>query len=542
MTKKSGFALLVLGMACSLSAWGAGSQYDLIIRGGRIYDGSGGQPYVADVAIKGDRIAAIGKVSGRAARTLDAKGLYVAPGFIDIHNHTEFPVGEPERYPVLNYLRQGVSTVVTGPDGDGNYRIAEYFARLKQHGIGLNVLHTVEHNFIREEAMGGSFDRPPTPAEMARMKAMVRQAMQEGAVGLSSGLYYTPGTYATTEEVIELARVAGEYGGIYTSHIRDEGDFLYDDPRKDGLLDAVREAIRIGKEAGVVANITHIKAEGILGESHWGKSVQVTQLIEQARAQGQRVYADQYPYTASSTSLSAVVVPRWIQADGRMNERLRDPALRARIVEEMRLTVEGGLGPKVLVVSRFESHPEWEGKNLEEISRLMQRSPTETAIEVVLMGDPDMVVHSMSPQDVERFMTKPYVGTSSDGGNPVFGEGQPHPRSYGSFPHKIREYVLEKKVLSMEAAIRAATALPAEVLSLKDRGTLAEGKRADVVVFDPVTIRDEATFSRPHQYSVGIAYLLVNGTIAIDHDEYTGARAGRALARSGGFPDATVSK
>lgn len=535
--KQNGFLPLIFAMACCLSACGAGGpEYDLIIRGGHVYDGSGGEPFVADVAIQGDRIAAIGHVSGRAARTLDAKGLYVAPGFIDIHNHAEFPVGEPERYPVLNYLRQGVSTVVTGPDGDGDYRVAEYFARLKQHGIGPNVLHTVGHNFIREEAMGGAFDRPPTPEEMARMQAMVRQAMQEGAAGLSSGLYYTPGTYATTEEVIELARVAGEYGGLYTSHIRDEGDFLYDDPQKDGLLDAVREAIRIGKEAGVVANITHIKAEGILGERHWGKSVPVTQLIEQARSQGQRVYADQYPYTASSTSLSAVVVPRWVQADGKMNERLRDPALRPRILEEMRRTVEGGLGPQVLVISRFEARPEWEGKHLEEISRLMRRSPTETAIEVVLMGDPSMVVHSMSPQGVERFMAKPYVGTSSDGGNPVFGEGQPHPRSYGSFPHKIREYVLEKKVLSMEAAIRAATSLPAEVLGLKERGTLAEGKQADVLVFDPKTIQDLATFSQPHQYGVGIAYLLVNGTIAIDHDEYTGVRAGRALPLSDGPP------
>ncbi|MBL8268989.1 N-acyl-D-amino-acid deacylase family protein, partial [Steroidobacter sp.] len=359
---------VVLLLVCVLAGCGKRAEYDIVIRNGLIYDGSGQEPFVADLGIKGDRIAAIGKALGPGTLTVDAKGLYVAPGFIDLHNHAEFPVDAPERYSVLNYLRQGVSTVVTGPDGAGEYQVADYFARLQRHGIGPNVMHTVGHNFIREDAMGGSFDRAPTAQEMQRMQAMVRQAMQEGAVGLSSGLYYTPGTYATTEEVIELARVAGESGGIYTSHIRDEGDFLYDDPNKDGLLDAVREAIRIGKEAGVVANITHIKAEGILGASHWGKSLPVTQLIEQARVQGQRVYADQYPYTASSTSLSAVTVPRWVQADELMSQRLRDPSLRARIVNEMRLTVEGGLGPQVMVISRFEQRPDWEGKNLAEVA------------------------------------------------------------------------------------------------------------------------------------------------------------------------------
>lgn len=518
---------LVLLLACVLAGCGQSAEYDIVIRNGSIYDGSGSEPLLADLAIQGDRIVAIGKALGPGKLTVEANGLYVAPGFIDLHNHAEFPVDAPDRYAVLNYLRQGVSTVVTGPDGEGEYRVADYFARLQRHGIGPNVMHTVGHNFIREQAMGGSFDRAPTTAELQRMQAMVRQAMQEGAVGLSSGLYYTPGTYATTDEVIELARVAGEFGGIYTSHIRDEGDFLYDDPNKDGLLDAIREAIRIGKEAGVVANITHIKAEGILGASHWGKSLQVTQLIEQARAQGQRVYADQYPYTASSTSLSAVTVPRWVQADGLMEQRLRDPALRSRIVNEMRQTVEGGLGPKVMVISRFEPRPDWEGQNLEQVAGVLKLTPTEAAIELVLLGDPSMVVHSMSPSDVERFMTQPYTSTSSDGENPVFGVGQPHPRSYGSFPHKLREYVLTKKVLSMQAAIRAATSLPAEVLGLKDRGTLAKGNFADVVVFDPATIRDRATFNAPHQYSEGIVYLIVNGVVTVAHDEYTGARAGR---------------
>lgn len=532
----SGYAMrrLLIAVVCAavvgaLVACDNAVKYDLMIVDGRIFDGSGNKSYVADVAIRNGRIEAIGELSHDAAVVLDGEGLYVAPGFIDLHNHAEFPVDAPERNAVMSFLRQGVTTVVTGPDGDGDYQVAELFARLGRDGIGPNVMHTVGHNYIREKAMGGSFDRPPTAEEMQRMKQMVREAMEGGAVGLSSGLYYTPGAYATTEEVVELAKVAGEHGGIYTSHIRDEGDFLYEDPEKDGLLDAVREAIRIGEEAGVTTIITHVKAEGILGESYWGKSIPVTELIEAARSRGQKVFADQYPYTASSTSLSAVTVPRWIQADGRMAERLRDSALLPQIKEEMKQMVEGGLGPQVMVISGFEGRPDWEGKSIAEVSQLMELSPTEAAIELVLLGDPSIVVHSMSPADVEHFMSQPYTCTSSDGGNPVFGEGLPHPRSYGAFTHKLREYVLDRQVISMEFAIRAATSLPAEILGLKDRGLIRDGNVADIIVFDPERIRDKATFQKPHQYSVGIAYLIINGTITIDHDRHTGALAGKPL-------------
>ena len=512
-----------------LAACGADTQYDILIQDGRLYDGSGSEPYVVDVAIEDGRIAAIGNLSVGAATVLNGKGLYLTPGFIDLHNHAEFPPDDRERHVVMSFLRQGVTTVVTGPDGYGDYRVAELFTRLDRDGVGLNVLHTVGHNFIRELAMGGSFDRPPTAAELEHMKQMVGEAMDGGAIGLSTGLYYTPGAYATTEEVVELAQVVREYGGIYTSHIRDEGDFLYEDPEKDGLLDAVKEAIIIGKEADIPAVITHIKADGILGEEHWGKSVPVTRLIEEARSRGQRVYADQYPYTASSTDLSAVTVPRWIQADGKTADRLRDPELLPRIKEEMYRMVEGGLGPEVMVIAKFDQRPEWEGMNIAEVSRVLGLSPTEAAIELVVLGDPSIVVHSLNPDDVERFMSKPYVSTSSDGGNPVFGEDLPHPRSYGAFPRKLREYVLNKYVISMEFAIRAATSLPAEILGLQDRGLIREGYVADIVVFDPEKISDKATFSDPHQYSVGISYLIIDGEIVIDHDEYTGVLAGKPL-------------
>ena len=507
-------------------------EFDVLIKGGRVFDGSGEQSFIADVAIKDGRIAAIGEMSDSASLVLDGQGLYVAPGFIDLHNHAVFPVDDPDRNKVLSFLRQGVTTVVAGPDGDGDYKVSELFARLGRDGVGPNVMYTVGHNFVRNAAMGGAFDRPPTADEMQQMKDMVREAMLGGAVGLSSGLYYIPGAYATTEEVIELGRVVAEYGGIYISHIRDEGDFIYEDPEKDGLLDAVREAITIGKEAGITAIITHIKAEGILGESYWGKSVPVTGLIEEARSLGQSVYGDQYPYTASSTGLSDVTVPRWVQADSKMIERLRDPALLPQIIEEMKRTVESGLGPQVIVISRFEEQPEWEGMSLADISRMLEISPTEAALKLVLMGDPSIVVHSMSPDDVERFMSKPYIATSSDGGNPVFGQGLPHPRSYGAFPHKLREYVLKNQVITMEFAIRAATSLPAEILGLQDRGLIREGNVADIVVFDPELISDKATFGDPHQYSVGISYLLIDGKIVIDHDEFTGELAGKPLKSS----------
>jgi N-acyl-D-amino-acid deacylase len=520
---------LIMVLVITLVACNSATDYDILINGGRIYDGSGEGSYITDIAIKDGRIAAIDDLTETAAVIIDGDGLYVAPGFIDVHNHAEFPPEDPHRNTVMSFLRQGVTTVVAGPDGGGEYKVAELFERLERDGVGPNVMHTVGHNYVRELVMGGSFDRPPTADEMNQMKQMVREAMEGGAVGLSSGLYYVPGTYATTEEVVELARVVGEFGGIYTSHIRDEGDFIYEDPEKDGLLDAVREAILIGREAGITANITHIKAEGILGENYWGKSVPVTALIEEARARGQKVYADQYPYTASSTNLASVTVPRWVQADGMMTERLQDTALLPRITGEMTRMVEGGLGPEVMVVSGFDERPDWEGKSVAEISRILEISPTEAAIELVLMGDPSIVVHSMSPDDVERFMSKPYISTSSDGGNPVFGDGLPHPRSYGAFPHKIREYVLDNHIIPMEFAIRAATSLPAEVLGLQDRGLIKEDFVADIVVFDPDEFRDLATFSEPHQFSVGVNYLIINGQIVINHDEFTGTLAGRPL-------------
>ncbi len=528
MKKTIFFCLLSLCLTCS-GFHGCSQKYDLIIKSGVIYDGSGEDPALADVGIVGDRIVAIGKLSSNALRVIHVPGLYVAPGFIDVHNHAEFR--DKDQKSVENFLSQGVTTLVTGNCGYGEYRVAELFSGLEKHGVGPNVIQLVGHNTIRELAMGGSFDRNPTPKEMEKMKEMVRIAMEGGAAGISTGLYYPPGAYAKTIEVIELAKVASEYNGIYSTHIRDEGDFIYDDKDKDGLLDAIKEAITIGREADITVDISHIKAEGILGEDHWGKSEEVLRIIEKAQAEGLKIFADQYPYTASSTDLASVTIPRWIQADGKMNERLSDPKLSKRIKEEVARIVEEGLGPQVMVISRFQKKQEWEGRSIKEIAEMWEKTPTETVIDLVLMGNPDMVVHSLSPDDVERYMKKPYIMTSSDGANVKFGTGIPHPRNYGSFPRKIRKYVLEKQILTMTEAIRAATSLPAEMLGLKDRGWIKEGFIADIVVFNPETLTDMATFSKPHQYSNGIEYLVINGKLVIDHGIYNGDMAGKPIRK-----------
>jgi N-acyl-D-aspartate/D-glutamate deacylase len=529
MKKSALFGLLAICLFCS-GFQGCTQKFDLIIKSGEIYDGSGKDPVLADVGIVGDRIVAIGKLSSNAPKVIQASGLYVAPGFIDVHNHADFR--NKDRRSVENFLTQGVTTLVTGNCGYGEYKVAELFSRVEENGVGPNVMQLVGHNTIRQLAMKGSFDRDPTPEEMEKMKEMVRIAMEGGAAGISTGLYYPPGSYAKTEEVIELAKVVREYNGIYSTHIRDEGDFIYEDENKDGLLDAIREAITIGREADITVDISHIKAEGILGEDHWGKSKEVLKIIEQAQAEGQNIYADQYPYTASSTDLASVIIPRWVQADGKMKEHLSDPALSKRIKKEVGRIVEGGLGPHVIVISRFHKKKEWEGKNIKEIAEMWEKSPTEAAIGLVLMGNPDVVVHSMSPDDVERYMREPYIMTSSDGANIKFGVGMPHPRNYGSFPRKIRKYVLEKQILTMPEAIRVATSLPAELMGLEDRGWIKEGFIADIVVFNPKSLTDKATFSDPHQYSVGIEYLVINGKLVIEQGAYNGELAGKPIRKT----------
>jgi len=512
--------LAVAVILCILGLNAQSPQYDLVLTGGTIYDGTGAAGVIGDIAIRDGAIVAVGKVGPSAGkRVIDAKGLLVAPGFIDIHTHGDSGIVNEQLKSAQNYIMQGVTTLVTGNCGGGTYDVAQYFERMRKQGAGTNVLHLVGHNTVREAVLKQA-DRAPSVQELDRMKVLVEKAMKEGAVGMSTGLFYAPGSYARIEEVVELARVARQYGGIYTTHIRDESDYT------TGLKASIAEAIEVGEKAGIPVEISHIKA---LGKPVWGLAPEVCRMIEAAQARGVNVHADQYPFSASSTSLAAATLARWVQADGKTQERLRDPALLPKIKKEMAGNIARRGGPETLLIASFRAKPEWTGKNLLEISRLLGNDPVDAAIEILLLGSASVISFNMSEADIEFFMRKPYVATASDGDVVGFGNGLPHPRSYATFTRKIRHYVLDRKVITMQAAIRAASGLPAEILGLKDRGLIKQGYAADLVVFDPAAIADKATYENPHQYADGIAFVIVNGKLAVDQGKLTTILAGRPL-------------
>ncbi len=526
------FVILVFSLGLLSCSKAYKEPLDTAILNGKIYDGSGGEPYVADIGIKDGKIVYIGKIKPNADKVIDAEGLYVSPGFIDIHNHAFFTlddeiiafIGEDvdldELRAVKNFLYQGVTTIISGNCGSGDCTIAAMFADIEKNGIGPNLLQLVGHGTIRMKVMGMA-DRAPTDEEMEKMKTMVREAMEGGAIGLSTGLFYPPGCYAETEEIIELAKVVKEYGGIYATHVRDEGTNLM-----GGVEEAMREAIEIAEAADVPVQISHLKASGTRGQ---GKAKAITQIFEEARARGVKLYADQYPYPAGSTSIAPIVLDRWIMADGKWVERFNDPKLIDKIKEAITKRIERVTGPEAILISASRKKPEWEGKTLKDVSEIMGLSPTDTAIEILKIENPVVIIFMMDPAEVEYFMTKPYVMTSSDGMNVPFGMSVPHPRNYGAFTKKIRAFVLDKNVITMEFAIRAATSLPAEILGLDDRGRIKEGYAADILVFNPETIRDKATWKEPHQYSEGVEYLLINGKFAIDNGKYTGTLPGKPI-------------
>ncbi len=511
--------LLLLSGTC-LAIGAQEPDFDLVIAGGTIVDGTGSQTYPASIGVKNGIISAIGQIApSRGRRVIQAKGKIVAPGFIDIHTHSDRGILNEQGRQAQNYLTQGVTTMVTGNCGGGTFEVAQFYQKMAKQGIGTNIIHLVGHGTIRSSVMGNA-GRAPNPGELAEMKSLVEKAMKEGAAGLSTGLFYAPGSFAKVDEIVELCSVVKSYGGWYASHIRDESDY------STGLKASIAEAIEAGEKAGVPVQISHLKA---LGKSVWGQAAEVCRIIEAARARGVKVFADQYPYEASSTSLAAAVVPRWVEADGRTRERLKDPEQLPRIKREIVENIERRGGPASLVISSFRPRPEWEGKNLLEISSNLKKAPVDAAIEIILLGNPSVVSFNMSDDDITYFMKQPYVMTGSDGSIVTFGQGVPHPRNYGTFARKIRVYVLEKKILTMEQAIHAATGLPASILGLRDRGLLKEGYAADIVVFDPVSIRDRATYAQPHQYCEGIDLVLVNGTLAVDAGRITGTLAGKPL-------------
>ena len=506
-------------VVCVPALHAQGRHVDVMIRGGTVVDGTGAPARQADVGITRDRIVFVGNATASlvtGSRTIDATGLIVAPGFIDPHSHTLEDLSSRERRSNAGYLMQGVTTVVTNNDGGGTIEIGKRLRAWAADSIGTNAALYVPQGAVRGAVLGMS-DATPTPAQLDSMRAIVARGMHEGAIGMSTGLYYAPGSYAPTEEVIELAKVAARYGGIYDSHMRDEGSYT-----PGGVVGSVNETIRIGREAHMPVHISHIKALGI---DVWGQSDSIVAIIKAARAQGLDVTADQYPYLASGTSVGASLLPRWSEVGGRdsLRARVADPAVRARLVGEMERNLVRRGGPASLLITATRDTTIL-GRTLEQVATARHVAPVEAALQVILAGDASVASFNMKESDLETFMVQPFVMTGSDGSSG-------HPRKFGTYARKLRAFVYDKPLLSLPQAIRSSSGLTAETLRIADRGVLVEGRFADVIVFDPRTVRDRATYQQPTLLAAGMRYVLVNGVVAVSDGIYTGALAGRPLPR-----------
>jgi N-acyl-D-amino-acid deacylase len=495
-------------------------RYDVLIRNGRVLDGSGNPWLAADIGVRDGRIAAVGHLgSAAAARVIDAHGLIVSPGFIDAHSHASGGLAGALK-DARQLLAQGLTTVMLNPDGGGPVDLRAQRAGFEQRGIGVNVALYVPHGSIRRDVIGMA-DRAPTADELAKMTTLARNGMEAGGIGLSSGLYYAPGNYSKTEEVIALAKVVGEMGGVYESHIRDEADYSV------GVVAAVQEVIRISEEGHLPGIVAHMKA---LGPSSWGLSMALVERIKQARDRGVEVYADQYPYEASGTGLVGALIPRWAEVGGRA-EMLKhiQGAERDRLAADIRRNFERRGGADKLVISSYRTNPALEGQSLAQVAKAMNRPPDEAVMDLLVQGDASLVSFNMAEPDIELIMRQTFTMTCTDGDLVPFGQGKPHPRGNAAFARKLRVYVNERGVIDLPFAIRSMTSLPASVFGLKDRGVLRAGAWADIVVFDPAKVRDVATYLEPHQLSEGMEYVLVNGAIAKDADTFTGKLGGRVV-------------
>ena len=502
--------------------------FTYLIRNGTIVDGTGAPAFRGDIAIAGDRVVRVSTAPldmSQAQHVIDASGLIVAPGFIDSHAHVE----SLDEHPLAeNFLRQGVTTVWYAPDGAMPWPLAPAMQRLERVGHAPNIAFFAGHNTIRREVMG-SANRAPTATELAQMEAMVAQAMEEGAIGLSTGLRYVPGIYSETEEVIALAKVAARYGGFYSSHIRDESA---------GSMASVREVIRIAEEAGLPGVVSHHK---LMGQPQWGQSVNTLAIIDSARARGVDVMLDQYPYDATSTNTS-VLFPAWSLSGGNdsLRVRLADPVLRDSIIAGMRQTIieeRGGGDLARIRIARYSRNPAWNGKTFADIAAERGSAPdmdfaVELAIEIQTNGGAGGVWHVVDEADVRRIMQHPWTMISSDGGILIPGVGHPHPRGNGAFARVLGRYVREHGVLTLEDAIRKMTTLPAWRMNDETRGRIAEGMVADIAIFDAERIIDRATYEAPHQYADGMVHVLVNGTPVLSDGALTEARPGRVLRRA----------
>ena len=500
-------------------------SFDLIIRNGRIVDGTGSPWYRADVAIRGDAIARIApRIDTPAARVVDAAGKVVSPGFIDLHTHARRGIFEVPT--ADNYVRQGVTTIFEGPDGGSPIPLRPFLDRVSATRITPNFAMFVGQGSVRDQVIGPA-DRKATPAELDRMRALVQQGMEDGAFGLSSGLFYVPGTFTPTAEVVELARVAGRMGGIYISHMRDEAS---------RVTDSVRETIEIGEKGGLPTQVTHHK---VIGKANWGKSVDTLRLIDEARARGVDATIDQYPYTASSTGIGSALLPSWALEGGREStlKRLQTPSSRSEIRSEIIRIIKderGGGDPQNVQLARCDWDHSLDGKRLGDVTKGRGQEPTienaaDTVLWIIERGGCQGIFHAINEDDLQRILRHPATMIGSDGEVPIFGQANPHPRSYGTFVRVLGRYVRELKTITLEDAVRKMSAFPAQRTGLADRGVLREGMKADIAVFDPDTIRDLATFEQPHQYAEGVSLVVVNGQIAFEDGKMTAARPGRVL-------------
>jgi N-acyl-D-amino-acid deacylase len=551
---------VALAMAVPAQQAPAPVSFDLLIRHGRVFDGTGNPWFPADIGVRDGRIVAIGTLTNATAtRVIDAAGKYISPGFIDIHSHADdgssprggFRDQNPQIRAAPNLVSQGITTVVVNQDGRSPWPIAEQRDLIVKNQIGPNTMLLVGHGTVRTQVMGRDTRRTATIEEVAKMRALVRQALQEGAVGVSAGLEYEPGRWSATDEVTELAKELPAFGGVYISHERSEGsDPLWYVPSQDGpgpptLLDAVRETIEIGEKSGARVVASHIKAKGA---NYWGSSGAAISLIERARGRGVDVWADQYPYPTSGTDGSTVLIPAWAMrataatqpAGGRaeaLRKTLASPELSKTVRSDISHEIARRGGADNVIVYEYTDKSLY-GKSLAEIARLWRVDPVEAAIQIQMEGLPTraggarMRGFSMDESDMEAYAKQPWVATSTDAGIALPTDGPAtHARFYGSFPRKIRHYALERGAISLEAAIRSSTSLPAQIMGLRDRGQIREGMAADLVVFDINTIRDKATFFEPHQYSEGIDYVFVNGVAVVDGTKLTWALPGKVITR-----------
>ncbi len=501
----------------------AAAEFDLLIRGGRVVDGTGKPSFLADIAVKDGRIVAVGRPAGSADKMIDATGLVVAPGFIDVHTHAE----EIDELPLAeNFVRMGVTTLVLGNCGTSTLDVDGFFQRLEATNISVNVATLIGHGSVRGKVMGGSFMRPPGAEEMEQMKALVARAMRAGAVGLSTGLIYLPGSFAKTEELVELARVAAGFGGIYASHMRNEGDEIFT---------ALDEVFRIAREAGLPAQISHLK---LSGKSNWGQTAKVLSAIEMARAEGLNITQDQYLYTASSTGISQLI-PETYREGGRFTNRLANAATKAEMIAAMKQNLKKGGREdySYAVIASCAHDPSLNGLNLVEAAARKRGGKSlddqiALILEIQANGGASGVFHGIDEEDLRAFLSHTNTMFASDSGVRKLGEGAPHPRGYGNNARVLARYVRELKLLRLEEAVRRMTSLPASTFRLKDRGEIRPGAWADLVVFDAGRVQDEAKFNDPHYYATGFERVLVNGIPVVTEDAHTGARPGKTVRRT----------